>query len=186
MASLIPSQELISRPPHGEGASILLINRDPRALSRYGTILRRVGCRVRASFSFAEGVKCLEREPYDLVLLDQGSDGFEGREVLERAMEIDPELRVLVLARSHEAGCYLEAMQSGALDYFGEPLSAAETIALVESFIPLRTGSHRTSRNPIKAKKPNKKRTGKRESNQVQWETSGEYGEIRKSLGSAL
>ena len=186
MASLISNRELIARPLPGDGASVLLVNKGPRILSRYGTILRKVGCRVRASFSFAEGVQCLEREPYDLVLLEQGSDGFEGREVLARAMEIDPELRVLILARSHDQGCYQEVMQSGALDYFGEPLSAADMVALLETFIPRRNGSYRTSRNAIKAAKPGKKRTRKTESNQMQSETSGEYGEIRKSLGSAF
>jgi len=186
MASLSPSQELIARYLPGEGASVLLVNKDPRELSHYGTILRKVGCRVRASSSFAEGVQCLERELYDLVLLDQGSDGFEWREVLARAMEIDSELRVLVLARSHDNGCFLEAMQSGALDYLEDPVSPADMIALLETFVPRRSGSRRPSPNPIKAAKLSKKRTGKAGSNKVQSEMSGEYGEIRQSLGSAF
>jgi len=185
MASLSPSQELIARYLPGEGASVLLVNKDPRELSHYGTILRKVGCRVRASSSFAEGVQCLERGLYDLVLLDQGSDGFECREVLARAMEIDSELRVLVLARSHDNGCYL-GMQSGALDYLEGPVSPADMIALLETFVPRRSGSHRPSRNPIKASKLSKKRTGKAGSNKVQSEMSGEYGEIRQSIGSAF
>jgi DNA-binding NtrC family response regulator len=77
-------------------------------------------------------------------------------------------------------------MQSGALDYLEEPLSAADMVALLETFIPRRTSSHRTSRNAIKAAKPSKRRTGKTESNQVQSEMTGEYGETRKSLGSAF
>lgn len=186
MASFFPDQESVGRPLPGVGASILLVNKDPRVLSRYGTVLRRVGCQVCASLSFAEGARCLEREPYDLVLLDQGSDGFEGREVLVRAMEIDPELRVLVLARSHEDGCYLEAMQSGALDYLAEPLSAADMVALLETFIPRRSRSHRTSQCPTKAAKPNKKRTNKTGSTKVQSKMIGACRETLKNLGGAF
>ena len=63
-----------------------------------------------------------------LIILDQGSGGFEGQEVLAQAMEVDVELRVLVLARSYDRNCYLQAMQSGALDYLEGPLGAAEIV----------------------------------------------------------
>jgi DNA-binding NarL/FixJ family response regulator len=74
---------------------------------------------------------------------------------------MDPDLRVLVLARSHNQRCFLEAMQSGALDYLEGTLGAAEMVALLETFIPRRIGSHRTSPHSIKASRLRKKQTGK-------------------------
>ena len=98
------------------------MNKEPQDLAYYGQILQNLGCQVRASSSFAQGVQCLGCEPFDLIILDQGCDRFEGRDVLARAMEIDVNLRVLVLARAYARDCYLEAMQSGALDYHeGDP-----------------------------------------------------------------
>jgi DNA-binding response OmpR family regulator len=47
---------------------------------------------------------------------------------------------VLILARSYARGCYLEAMQSGALDYLEGPLSAPEIFALLDTLIPRRSG----------------------------------------------
>jgi DNA-binding NtrC family response regulator len=93
---------------------------------------------VRVSSSFAEGVLCLGSEPFDLVFLEQGSSLFEGREVLAHAMEIDPEIRVVILARSYHQSCFLEAMQSGALDYFEKALDEADIAALLDTFIPCR------------------------------------------------
>jgi DNA-binding response OmpR family regulator len=87
-------------------------------------------------------VKCLGREPFDLILLDQGGGGFEGREVLAQATEVDLKLRALVLARSYAKGCYLEAMQSGALDYLEGPLNPVEMITLLDTFIPRQSGAH--------------------------------------------
>jgi DNA-binding response OmpR family regulator len=110
-------------------------------------------------------VQCLEREPFDLIILDQGSTRFEGREVLARAMEVDVELRVLVLARSYARDCYLEAMQSGALDYLEGPLSAAEILAHLDTFIPRRSGGPRASVNRVKGARPGKEITSKAKSN---------------------
>ena len=128
MASLTSSRRLANELPSGDNARVLLVDKDPRDLSHYRAILQELGCKVRAISSFAEGVQCIGDEPFDLIILDQGSGGFEGQEVLAQAMEVDVELRVLVLARSYDRDCYLQAMQSGALDYLEGPLGAAEII----------------------------------------------------------
>jgi len=93
--------------------------------------------------------------------LDQGSGRFEGQDVLAQAMEIDVELRVLVLARSYERGCYLQAMQSGALDYLEGPLGSAEIIGLLETFIPRRNGVLGASVNRVKGVRLSKKPSAK-------------------------
>jgi len=145
MASSITSRAGGGEARSAGGAKILLVNTDLRDLAYYGAILRKAGCRVRASSSFAEGVQCLDREPYDLILLDQGKSGFEGREVLERATQLDQEVQVLILARAYNRGCYCDAMQSGALDYLEGLLSPEEIVALLETYTPCGTGSRGNS-----------------------------------------
>jgi DNA-binding NtrC family response regulator len=157
MASLTSSRRLADELLSGDKARVLLVNKDPQDLFHYRAILQELGCKVRASSSFAEGVQCIGDEPFDLIILDQGSGMFEGQEVLAQAMEVDVELRVLVLARSYDRGCYLQAMQSGALDYLEGPLGAAEIIALLETFVPRRGGMHDTSVNRVKGGIPSKK-----------------------------
>jgi DNA-binding NtrC family response regulator len=99
--------------------------------------------------------------PFDLILLDQGSGRFEGQELLAQAMEVDVELRVLVVARSYDRNCFLQAMQSGALDYLEGPLGAEEIVALLETFIPRRDGVRGTSVNRIKGTRRSKKASAK-------------------------
>jgi DNA-binding NtrC family response regulator len=147
------ADELLS----GDQARILLVNKDPQDLFHYRAILQNLGCEVRASSSFAEGMECLGHGPFDLILLDQGSGRFEGQELLAQAMEVDVELRVLVLARSYDRRCYLQAMQSGALDYLEGPLGAAEIMALLETIIPRRGGMHDCSVNRAKGARSSKK-----------------------------
>jgi DNA-binding NtrC family response regulator len=73
-------------------------------------------------------VRCLESGAVDFVVINQGSNAFEGRAILERAMMIDRHLPVVILTRSVDMNCYLEAMQLGAVDYLEKPL-APEQIA---------------------------------------------------------
>jgi FixJ family two-component response regulator len=47
-------------------------------------------------------------------------------------MMIDRHTPVLVLTRSVDMHCYLEAMQLGAVDYLEKPLPAAEILRIVE------------------------------------------------------
>jgi DNA-binding response OmpR family regulator len=165
MASLFPTQRTAGPLQPGDWARILLVNKDPQDLAYYREILQKLGCYVLASSSFAEGVQCLGCEPFDLIILDQGSGRFEGQQVLAQAMEVDVELRVLVLARAYDKGCHLEAMQSGALDYLEGPLSAAEIIALLDTFMPRRSGAPRALLNRFKGAKPSKDIMSKAKSN---------------------
>ena len=107
---------------------------------------------------FAEGVRRLGCEPFDLIMVDQGSGGFEGQKMLAEAMEVDVELRVLVLARSYNKGCYLEAMRSGALDCLEGPLSAADIVALLDTFMLRRSEGHSALLYSFKGAKPSEER----------------------------
>ena len=116
-------------------AKLLVVDEDLRDMCEYCGMLRERGYEVHCVCSYAEGAVCLNREPVDLVIVSQGSPGFEGRRVVERAIEKDRRIPVLVLARSVDMGCYLEAMQLGAFDYLEKPVSASEVVRLVATHI---------------------------------------------------
>jgi two-component system, NtrC family, phosphoglycerate transport system response regulator PgtA len=84
---------------------------------------------------------CLALEVFDLIIVSQRSPNFEGRRVLACAMEKDRRMPVLVLTRSIEMPCYLEAMQLGACDYLEKPLPPSEIGRLVAKFVPTRLGA---------------------------------------------
>jgi DNA-binding NtrC family response regulator len=133
------------------------VNKNPEDLSYYGAILQKMQCQVRTSSSFAMGAQCLKREQYDLIVLDQGSSRFEGRQVLMTAVEVDTEIPVLVLARCYDRGCYEQAMQSGALDYVEGRLSEAELVTFLETYAPRPTGSPFSAASRSNAPIPGKK-----------------------------
>jgi len=48
---------------------------------------------------------------------------------------------VVILSRYHDVGCYLEAMQLGAVDYLEKPLSAIEIVRAVTTHLQPRNAA---------------------------------------------
>ncbi len=71
----------------------------PEDLQFYSTILEAYGYGVRRCSSYEQGVRCLGEEAFDLVIVSQRTPNFEGSRVLGRAMEVNPSMPVLVVAR---------------------------------------------------------------------------------------
>jgi DNA-binding response OmpR family regulator len=93
------------------------------------------GFEVFTCTSFEAGILCLEAEPFDFVVVSQGSHDFEGRTVLDRAMQLDRRRPVLVLTRCIDMRCYLEAMQMGAIDYLEKPVPPADLLRFVQAHV---------------------------------------------------
>ena len=117
---------------------LLLVDADVEALHYYSTVLKQLGCEVHSFVSYGEAADHLMQEAFDLVIVDQGSSEFEGRRVLVRVMEKDRHTPVIVLTRSLDIPCYLEAMQSGARDYLEKPLPRSEIEELLRKYVQTR------------------------------------------------
>jgi DNA-binding NtrC family response regulator len=94
-----------------------------------------MGYNIRTCNSYAEGIRQLESGAFEFVIVGQGSRFFEGRCVVERAIKINRQLPVVVVARQLEMECYLEAMQLGAVDYVAEPSVGAEIARVLHNHL---------------------------------------------------
>jgi DNA-binding NtrC family response regulator len=114
---------------------VLLVDPNSRDLEDYRSVLLTHGHAVRACASYTEATLLLSSDRFDLIIVNQGSRNFEGRVLIERAIEIDRRMPVLVLTECLDIGCYLEAMQLGAADYLEKPLCADDVARLVEMHV---------------------------------------------------
>jgi DNA-binding NtrC family response regulator len=120
---------------------LLVVDEDVEDLQYYSAILNQLGYEVRAFACYDEAASCLGEQVFDLVVVSQGTYNFEGRSVLARAIEKDRRTHVLILTRSVEIPCYLEAIQLGARDYVLKPFPPSEIAELVAKYLPPRSGS---------------------------------------------
>ena len=114
---------------------VLLVEDDPRDLRYYTVILEQQGCDVRACASYVEGLRAVGVEAFDFIIVDQGSLAFEGRPLVERVLTIDRRTPVLIITRCVDMGCYLEAMQMGAVDYLEKPLTSSHLTRVIETHL---------------------------------------------------
>lgn len=129
---------------------VLLVDEDPGELSFYQAMLRKNGFEVQTAASPGEGLRCLEQKHYDFIVLNQGSHAFEGRVLLARAIELDRRTPVLVLTDVVDMGCYLEAMQLGAVDYLEKPIHGTQLVRLIETNVQFRASAAQEQEKPPK------------------------------------
>jgi DNA-binding response OmpR family regulator len=104
-------------------------------LDYYTEVLRYLGYEVQPVNSYPKAAATLDREKFDLVIVDQGSTDFEGRSVLSRAVEVDHHVPILVLTRTVDVDCCIEALDAGAQEYVQKPLTTAEVRELVRDYV---------------------------------------------------
>jgi len=119
---------------------VLVVDQERSDLDFYAAVLQDQGFYVRACDSYEEGLCSLNAEPFDFVIVDQGTPKFEGRCVLERSIEKNRHLPVLVVARCHNMRCYVDAMQLGAVDYLAEPVAPSDFQWVVDTHLRSRIG----------------------------------------------
>jgi DNA-binding NtrC family response regulator len=121
--------------PATHHSKLFLIDEEAGDLRTLRLALEGPGFQVLTCPTYEAGIQCMETEPVDFVVVSQGTQAFEGRGVLNRAMELDHHRPVLVVTRCLDMACYLEAMQMGAIDYLEKPIPPADLLRLVRAHL---------------------------------------------------
>jgi two-component system, NtrC family, C4-dicarboxylate transport response regulator DctD len=121
-----------------QSGRVLLIIEEAASLANHSKLLQTEGCEVFACDSYNRGAALVVQEKFDLVAVSQGGVSFEGREVVARALEVDRNTPVVVLARLPDMRNYLEAMQLGAVDYVEMPVAQTELTRVLRTHLRMR------------------------------------------------
>ena len=78
---------------------------------------------VKVAEDGSTALAMLEKEPFDLVILDLKMPGLSGMEVLKRIKQDDPEVMVVVITGYATIESAVEAMKSGAYDFIPKPFT---------------------------------------------------------------
>jgi two-component system cell cycle response regulator len=106
-------------------ARLLVVDDDPINRRLLASYLKREGHEVATANDGAEGWALLQREPFDIALLDVLMPELDGYGVLER-MQADPLLchvRVIMISSVEETDSIVRCIELGADDYLPKPFS---------------------------------------------------------------
>jgi len=114
--------------PEPQG-SLLLIDDEPEIRESLETLLTLEGYQVQSAASAGEGLECLGRTPFDLVLLDVSLPDRSGLELLRDIRAADPALPVVMITAYGSVETAVQAMRDGASNYITKPWDNEKLLA---------------------------------------------------------
>ena len=123
-------------PKAGEGAQILVVDDDPDIRDVVSAMLEAVGLVVTTRTSAEEALETVQRERFDLLVLDWNLPKMTGIELCRMIRrDLNIALPVLFLTANASSQDMVEAFASGADDYVVKPFRAPELGARIFSLL---------------------------------------------------
>lgn len=106
--------------------NVLVIDDEPIVLDSCRRILRQEGFDVNGAFNGREGLKKIEEDKYDAVLVDWKLPEIDGMEVLRIIKKNHPEVIVVMITGYPSVESAVKAMKLGVSDYVSKPFTPDE------------------------------------------------------------
>lgn len=116
-----------------ERSRILVVDDDRRVAASMKKLVEASGHLSDAVFDGQEAIQCLEKEDYDLVLLDLLMPGTNGHEVLAHLQDSNVNTLAIVVSGEASMKDVTRALKRGAHDYLKKPYSPEELMTTVNN-----------------------------------------------------
>jgi DNA-binding NtrC family response regulator len=113
-------------------AKVLLVDDEKEFLDVLGERMKIRGMEVRATSSALAALDILEKESFDVIILDLMMPEMDGLEALKRIKKNRPELQVILLTGHGSIEKGVEAMRLGAMDFVEKPADLETLSAKIE------------------------------------------------------
>jgi DNA-binding response OmpR family regulator len=112
-------------------SKIMVVDDEEIVRNSLEEILRLEGYDVQAVENGELALNALQREHYDLILLDLKMPGLDGIDTLKAITRIAPETKVILLTGHGSLESAIDALRVGAHDYLLKPASSSEILSSV-------------------------------------------------------
>ena len=102
---------------------LVVIDDDPKNLKFVNFILTNAGPEIHTASDPQAGLDLIHRLRPQIVLMDLVMPGVQGMELLQKIVEFDPGIDVILMTGYYSTESAVEAIQKGAADYFPKPFS---------------------------------------------------------------
>jgi len=112
-------------------ANILVIDGDEPTRRTWVQALGAEGLRARAATDGAAGIQLAREESFDVAVVDLGTSGLNGVDVLGKLKEESPHIAIVVVSSHPTIESAVEAVRGGAFDYLPKPVAPDLLVAAV-------------------------------------------------------
>jgi DNA-binding NtrC family response regulator len=115
-----------------KGSKILLVDDEVVFTTNMGKLLTNRGYKVTIANSGDSGIQALEKENYDVVVLDLKMPGMDGLATLKEIKKLGLFTETLILTGHGSIDTALEAIKLGAYDYLTKPCEIDDLVGKIE------------------------------------------------------
>jgi len=115
-----------------EKPKILVVDDEESHRIMLRAVLTEEGYRVTEAADGTEAIRAVEKEAFDIILLDIRMTNMDGIEALSEIRKISPLVPVLIMTAYASVKTAVEALKAGAFDYMTKPLDIEEVKILIE------------------------------------------------------
>ncbi len=121
-------------------ATRVLIIEDDRALNQMLALhFEDQGCELFTADHCAAGLALAERQPLDLILLDQQLPDGEGIDLLPRLIAARPDVGIIMMTGQHDLELAIRAIKLGAADFIHKPIKTPALQLAVDKVLARQT-----------------------------------------------
>jgi putative nucleotidyltransferase with HDIG domain len=129
---LRPEPALVPRPAAPSQPRVLVVDDEETIRTALGRFLRARGYEVEVAESGIAALIMLERQRFAVMVCDVRMPGMTGLEVVPEALQLDPDLAILMLSAVNDAPTATDALSHGAMDYLVKPIELVDLQRAVE------------------------------------------------------
>ena len=112
---------------------ILIVDDDETVRWSYQRSLQGIACNIATAGNGEEALETMERNPFDVVLLDVRMPGQDGLSVLRTIKQKWPESEVVIITGYPTVDSAKEAVRLGACDYVAKPVGPQDVIDVADA-----------------------------------------------------
>ncbi len=131
-----------------EPIRILVVEDDEDISALLCKIVRKKSYNVQPAYSGTEALLYLEKQKWDLILLDLMLPGLDGEAVLKKITEKGP-IPVIIISAKNEKETKIETLRTGADDFITKPFDVDEVAARIDSLLRRYKQTHVPQKNVL-------------------------------------
>ncbi|MGA2600949.1 MAG: response regulator, partial [Bryobacteraceae bacterium] len=116
------SQSVENRSSQGRSVVLVAIDDNPRTLELLTSALARPELEILTATDPSAGLELVFSRRPQIVVTDLVMPGMSGMEVLEKVVEFDPSIDVILMTAHYSTESAVEAIKRGACDYLNKPV----------------------------------------------------------------
>lgn len=135
MSSPLPTSD--GAPAHGfeprslDSVTVFVVDDDPGVRSVMARSIQNAGYAVHQFPSGNDALDALRETRAGVVVTDRAMPGMTGLELVERALEVDPDIRFIVVTGTGSEAAAQASLRLGVTDYLTKPHDPAELVSAV-------------------------------------------------------